>query len=87
MKKNGLELGIVGLGKIGGNLASQALEKDMHVVGLTKGETPEELLNEGLIKAESAKGFLDHFHDGLPVRRIDNFHRLYRVLYVQILSC
>lgn len=62
MKKNGLELGIVGLGKIGGNLAFQALGKGMHVVGLTKGEPPEELLKKGLIKADSAKGFLDHLN-------------------------
>ena len=27
------EIGIIGLGKMGGNLASQALEKDIEVVG------------------------------------------------------
>ncbi|MFO7933339.1 MAG: NAD(P)-binding domain-containing protein [Bacteroidales bacterium] len=62
MKTNEFELGIVGLGKIGGNLAFQALGKGMHVVGLTKGEPPEELLKKGLIKADSAKGFLDHLN-------------------------
>jgi len=38
MGKDKPAFGIVGLGKMGGNLALQALEKEMKVVGLTLGE-------------------------------------------------
>ena len=41
MSDTGLELGIVGLGKIGGNLAKQAVEKDVRVVGFDTQEKPE----------------------------------------------
>ncbi|MFW5781132.1 MAG: NAD(P)-binding domain-containing protein [Bacteroidota bacterium] len=44
---NKLGIGIIGLGKMGGNLASQALEKDINVVGLTRGNPPEALLQKG----------------------------------------
>jgi len=37
MAKIPREFGIVGLGKMGGNLGLQALEKGMRVVGMTKG--------------------------------------------------
>lgn len=47
-----LKFGIIGLGKMGGNLAAQALEKGMHVVGMTKGDPPEDLLKKGLVSAE-----------------------------------
>ncbi len=54
------ELGIIGLGKMGGNLAFQALEKGIIVTGLTRGDPSEELLKKGLIKAAKAENFLDH---------------------------
>ena len=54
------EIGIIGLGKMGGNLASQALEKDIKVVGLTLGDPPEELLQKGLISAKNPNDFLNH---------------------------
>ena len=38
---NDTQLGIVGLGQIGGNLAKQALEKDVEVVGVTTSEHPD----------------------------------------------
>src|SRR6056297_3180884 len=56
------EIGIIGLGKMGGNLASQALEKDIEVVGLTRGDPPEELLQKGLISAKNPKDFLNHLN-------------------------
>lgn len=59
---NNLEIGIIGLGKMGGNLASQALEKDINVVGLTRGDPPEELLQKGLIHAKDPKDFLNHLN-------------------------
>ena len=39
--ENSLEIGIVGLGTIGGNLAEQAIEKGIRVVGLNPSERPE----------------------------------------------
>ncbi len=54
------ELGIVGLGKMGGGLAMQALERGMNVVGLTRGEPPPELVAAGLVDAGTAAGFREH---------------------------
>ncbi len=51
MNKPGL--GILGLGKMGGNLAYQALDKGMQVVGLTRSVPPEDLLKKGMINAEN----------------------------------
>ena len=47
MSDTDLELGIVGLGSIGGNLAKQAVEKDIRVVGLDTEDRPE-LAEEGV---------------------------------------
>ena len=55
-----MEFGIIGLGKMGGNLALQALEKGIQVVGFTKGEPPAEILEKGLINVSNASGFSDH---------------------------
>ena len=60
MKDNNLSFGVVGLGKMGGNLALQALEKKMKVVGFTLGEPPAELLEKGMIDAGDAGGFKEH---------------------------
>lgn len=60
MIDNKMAFGVVGLGKMGGNLALQALEKQMQVVGLTVGEPPAELLQKGMINAGDAGGFKDH---------------------------
>ena len=54
------EIGIVGLGKMGGNLALQALEKKMKVVGLTKKDPSQELLEQGLVSIDNASGFREH---------------------------
>ncbi len=51
------EWGLVGLGKMGGNLALQALEKGMKVVGFDLKKAPEEYLKAGLI----------------PIQRLENF--------------
>jgi len=67
MGKDKPAFGIVGLGKMGGNLALQALEKEMKVVGLTLGEPPQELVEKGLIPAAEAGDFLMHL---APPRRI-----------------
>ncbi len=60
MKDDDLAFGIVGLGKMGGNLALQALEKGMQIVGLTLGEPPAELLEKGMTKAGDVAGFKNH---------------------------
>lgn len=52
-----LELGVVGLGRMGGNLARQALEKGLRVVGMTAGPIAEDLPKMGLEVVSSAAGF------------------------------
>ena len=51
MKHSGKkEFGVVGLGRMGGNLALQALEKGMRVVGFDSKMVPEEFLKAGLVQ-------------------------------------
>ncbi len=47
------EYGVVGLGRMGGNLARQALEKGMRVVGSTRGGAPQEMIDAGLVEVRS----------------------------------
>ena len=51
------EFGIVGLGRIGGNLARQALEKGLRVVGHTRGGARQELLRAGLVECRALPDF------------------------------
>ncbi len=51
------ELGIVGLGKMGGGLALQALEKGMKVVGYTIGGADGAIVSAGLAEVASIGGF------------------------------
>ena len=51
------EFGVIGLGRIGGNLARQALEKGMRVVGFTRGGAPRDLLDSGLVEVRSLGAF------------------------------
>jgi 6-phosphogluconate dehydrogenase len=60
------EFAIVGLGKIGGALAAQALAKGYRVVGLDKQEIPAELTSAGLVAASS----LSHLQNSLRKPRI-----------------
>jgi 6-phosphogluconate dehydrogenase len=48
-----LQVGIVGLGQMGGNLAHHALESGMTVAGHTKGVVPPALISAGLIPADT----------------------------------
>ena len=52
------EWGLVGLGKMGGNLALQALEKGMRVVGFDLKKAPDEFLKAGLIQIQNPQDFL-----------------------------
>ena len=54
---NPLEFGVVGLGRMGGNLAHQALEKGMRVVGYELRGAPGELLQAGLVEVRDLGGF------------------------------
>lgn len=56
-KMNNSTLGIIGLGKMGGNLALQATEKGIHVVGKTHGSRPE-LEKAGVRIAAGYEGFV-----------------------------
>ena len=46
------EWGLIGLGKMGGNLALQALEKGMSVVGFDLKKAPDEYLKAGLVQVQ-----------------------------------
>jgi 6-phosphogluconate dehydrogenase len=52
-----LEFGVVGLGRMGGGLAQQALGKGMRVAGFTLGGTRAELLQAGLREVRELSGF------------------------------
>ncbi len=47
------EYGLVGLGKMGGNLALQALEKGIRVVGSTRNGAPKDMIEAGLVEVGS----------------------------------
>ena len=51
------EFGVVGLGRIGGGLALQALQKGMRVSGFTLGGAAPELLQAGLREVQELSGF------------------------------
>lgn len=51
--------GLVGLGRMGGGLARQALERGMHVAGHTRGKPPEGLVEAGLEPVDAPAGFRD----------------------------
>lgn len=47
------EYGVVGLGRMGGNLARQALEKGLRVVGFTRHGAPQDMMEAGLVEVRS----------------------------------
>lgn len=51
------EWGLIGYGKMGGNLALQALEKGMGVVGFDLKEAPDEYVRAGLVHVRSLEDF------------------------------
>lgn len=53
------EFGIIGLGRMGGNLARQALKKGMRVVGFARREVSEDLIKLGFIEVHQLKDFLE----------------------------
>jgi len=61
------EFGLVGLGRMGGNLARQALEKGLRVVGFTRSGAPSDLLKAGLVEIRSLVDFRKHLSAPRPV--------------------
>lgn len=53
----GMEMGMIGLGRMGGNISLQALDKGIKVVGFTKGIIEETLSEKGLVIIPSIEGF------------------------------
>lgn len=51
-------MAIIGLGKMGKELAMQALKKKLNVVGLTVGKVPKELVDEGLEVAQDLEDLI-----------------------------
>ena len=49
------EYGVVGLGRMGGNLSRQALEKGIRVVGFTRHGAPPDMIEAGLVEVRSYK--------------------------------
>jgi len=52
-----MEFGIIGLGRMGGNLSRQALEKNIKVAGYTQGKTDDDLVRMGLQAVKSIEEF------------------------------
>lgn len=57
MAEKKYQFGVVGLGKMGANLALQALEKGMNVCGMDTSGPSQELLDAGLVPVDDLKGF------------------------------
>ncbi len=51
------EWGLIGLGRMGGNLALQAMQKGMKVVGYDLKQASEELINAGFIQVQNLEDF------------------------------
>jgi 6-phosphogluconate dehydrogenase len=51
------EIGIIGLGRMGGNLALQAIEKGIRVVGFTQGGVSDDFRKAGIVSIDSLEGF------------------------------
>jgi 6-phosphogluconate dehydrogenase len=53
------EFGVIGLGRIGGGLAHQALEKGLRVVGASRSGAPKDLVAAGLVEIKDVRPFRD----------------------------
>ncbi len=61
------EFGVVGLGRMGGNMALHALEKDLKVVGYELQGASDELLKAGLIEIKNLNNFIENLSPPRPV--------------------
>lgn len=57
MTRTTREFGIIGLGRMGGNLARQALDNGIRTVAYDRQAPPRDLLEQGLVAVESLDGF------------------------------
>ena len=53
------QFGVIGLGRMGGGLAHQALEKGIKVVGASRSGAPKNLVAAGLVEIRDFKAFRD----------------------------
>ena len=67
MRNSKQEFGVVGLGRMGGNLALQALEKGMRVVGVTREGASSDLKQAGLAEIRSLAEFTTQLAAPRPV--------------------
>jgi len=51
------EFGVIGLGRMGGGLAHQALEKGLKVVGASRSGAPKDLVAAGLVEIRDFGAF------------------------------
>jgi 6-phosphogluconate dehydrogenase len=51
------EYGVIGLGRMGGNLARHALQRGIRVVGYAQEPAPDDMREAGLVEVKSAAGF------------------------------
>lgn len=61
------EFGVIGLGRMGANLALQALENGMRVVGYDIKKAPEELFSGGMVEIGSLEGFRKKLSTPRPI--------------------
>jgi len=61
------EFGVIGLGRMGANLALQALEKGMQVVGFDIKGVPEELIRAGMVAIFGVEGFRENLSPPRPI--------------------
>ena len=54
------EYSVIGLGRTGGNLVRQALEKGMRVVGFTRPGAPPDMIEAGLVEVRSFEDLEGH---------------------------
>jgi 6-phosphogluconate dehydrogenase len=52
------ELGVVGMGRMGGNVALQAIDKGMRVVGFARRGVPQDLMAAGVVSAPSLEALV-----------------------------
>ncbi|MFQ5873135.1 MAG: phosphogluconate dehydrogenase (NAD(+)-dependent, decarboxylating) [Dehalococcoidia bacterium] len=61
------EFGVVGLGRMGANLALQALEKGIRVVGFDVKKVSEELIRAGMVEIGGLEGFREELSPPRPI--------------------
>jgi len=57
MSQPAREYGVIGLGRMGGNLARHALREGIRVVGYAQDPAPQDMRDAGLVEIDSAAGF------------------------------